>query len=52
MEAANDGYVPSYGDDVNTREAADLFRNIFETDCDVYFVFNGTAANTLALASL
>jgi threonine aldolase len=52
MEAANDGYVPSYGDDVHTREASDLFRNVFETDCDVYFAFNGTAANSLALASL
>jgi threonine aldolase len=27
-------------------------RNLFQTDCDIYFVFNGTAANSLALASL
>jgi threonine aldolase len=52
MQAANAGYVPSYGDDQYTTRAADLFREIFETDCDVYFVFNGTAANSLALASL
>jgi len=52
MEAANAGYAPSYGDDIHTREAADLFRDVFETDCDVYFAFNGTAANSLALASL
>jgi len=52
MEAANAGYVPSYGDDHHTTRAADLFRELFETDCDVYFVFNGTAANSLALASL
>ena len=32
--------------------AADLLRELFETDCDVYFAFNGTAANSLALASL
>jgi threonine aldolase len=25
---------------------------VFETDCEVFFVFNGTAANSLALASL
>jgi threonine aldolase len=25
---------------------------LFETDCEVYFVFNGTAGNSLALASL
>lgn len=52
MVSSNDGFMPSYGDDVITREACDAFRNFFETDCDVYFVFNGTAANSLALASL
>lgn len=49
---ANDGRLPSYGDDAVTAKAADAFREIFETDCDVYFVFNGTAANSLALASI
>jgi threonine aldolase len=29
-----------------------LVRELFDTDCDVYFLFNGTAANSLALASL
>jgi len=49
---ANEGYVASYGEDQWTALAADHFRNIFETDCDVYFVHNGTASNSLALASL
>jgi threonine aldolase len=48
----NEGYLPSYGDDAITRQACDAFRDFFETDCDVYFVFNGTAANSLSLASL
>lgn len=48
----NDGRLASYGDDVVTAQAADAFRELFETDCDVYFVFNGTAANSLALASI
>jgi len=52
MEAANRGHVTSYGDDPWTDKAADAFRELFETDCEVYFVFNGTAANSLALASL
>jgi threonine aldolase len=52
MQAANRGHVTSYGDDLWTARAADAFRNLFETDCEVYFVFNGTAANSLALASL
>jgi len=52
METANHGHVTSYGDDPWTDRAANAFRNLFETDCEVYFVFNGTAANSLALASL
>ncbi len=48
----NNGRLASYGDDVVTAQAADAFRELFETDCDVYFVFNGTAANSLALASI
>jgi threonine aldolase len=52
MEAANHGHAPSYGDDPWTARAADAFRELFETDCEVFFAFNGTAANSLALASL
>lgn len=52
MAEANQGYLPSYGDDPWTQKAADLIRSVFETDCDVYFVFNGTSANSLSLASL
>jgi threonine aldolase len=52
LAEANSGFAASYGDDQYTARAADLFRDVFETDCDVYFVFNGTAANSLALAAL
>ncbi|MEQ1859415.1 MAG: low specificity L-threonine aldolase [Chthoniobacteraceae bacterium] len=51
MQEANDGHCPSYGDDPWTQRAADLLREVFETECEVFFVFNGTAANSLALAS-
>ena len=51
-QAANRGHATAYGDDPWTGKAADAFRALFETDCEVYFVFNGTAANSLALASL
>jgi threonine aldolase len=51
-EAANRGHATAYGDDPWTAKAADAFRKLLETDCEVYFVFNGTAANSLALASL
>ncbi|WP_342151382.1 low specificity L-threonine aldolase [Methylorubrum sp. SB2] len=52
MVAANAGHAPAYGADSWTQAAADGFRRLFETDCEVFFVFNGTAANSLALASL
>jgi threonine aldolase len=52
MKTANHGHAAAYGDDPWTARAADAFRNLFETDCEVFFAFNGTAANSLALASL
>ena len=50
--SANAGHASAYGDDDWTRRVSDRLRELFATDCDVYFVFNGTAANSLALASL
>jgi threonine aldolase len=52
MKDANQGHVTSYGDDPWTAKASDAFRELFETDCEIFFVFNGTAANSLALAAL
>ena len=52
MQAANAGHAPAYGADAWTQAAADGFRRLFETACEVFFVFNGTAANSLALAAL
>ncbi len=52
MQAANQGHATAYGDDVWTARAANEFRELFEAECEVFFVFNGTAANSLALASL
>ena len=52
MAEANAGHVTSYGDDPWTGRASNAFRKLFEVDCEVFFVFNGTAANSLALASL
>jgi threonine aldolase len=42
----------SYGDDKWTRRVVARAREIFETDCEVFLIFNGTAANALALAQL
>jgi threonine aldolase len=52
LAEANAGYAASYGDDLWTARACDALRDFFETDCEVFFVFTGTAANSLALASL
>ncbi len=52
MLQANHGSAPAYGDDIWTQKATDYFRDLFETDCEVFFVFNGTAANALSLAAL
>jgi threonine aldolase len=49
---ANHGSAPAYGNDEWTTLAADSFRELFEIDCEVFFVFNGTAANSLSLAAL
>jgi threonine aldolase len=48
---ANVGAAPSYGDDPYTALVADRLREIFETGCEVFFVFNGTAANSLAVST-
>lgn len=50
LQAANAGTAPSYGDDRWTTRARQLIADVFETECEVFFVFNGTAANALALA--
>src|SRR4051812_26116508 len=52
LAEANRGHAAGYGNDPWTEKAADMIRDIFETKCEVYFVFNGTAANSLALSSL
>jgi threonine aldolase len=52
LNAANPGAVPSYGADRWTERAKELIREVFETDCETFFAFNGTAANALALATL
>ena len=52
MLEANEGFETAYGEDHWTQEACDRFREIFETDCEVFFVFNGTAANSLAVSAM
>lgn len=48
----NEGHQRAYGADEMTQEAVRLFQEQFGKDCDVYFVFNGTAANVLGLKTI
>ncbi|RYG67982.1 low specificity L-threonine aldolase [bacterium] len=49
---ANNGFCPSYGDDIYTAEATSAFRSLFGRSAEVFFVSTGTAANSLALSQL
>jgi threonine aldolase len=49
---ANEGHAVGYGDDPHTESAVGKFREQFGADVEVFFVFNGTAANTLSLQAL
>ena len=48
----NEGFMPGYGADSVTRQAADAVRALLDADADVYFVSSGTAGNALACAAL
>ncbi|MDZ4661899.1 MAG: beta-eliminating lyase-related protein [Pseudomonadota bacterium] len=48
----NKGHVPSYGTDELCERAIEVFKKNFGTRTQVYFVFNGSAANTLSLKAL
>lgn len=52
IAAANQGHVVGYGDDPYTKAAVRRFKEHFGNDIEVFFVFNGTAANCLGLKAL
>ena len=51
LQNANTLHARSYGNDGITKRTISLFREIFDADVDVYFVFNGTGANLLSISS-
>lgn len=52
LAAVNQGHVVGYGDDPYTAAAVLKFKKQFGNDIEVFFVFNGTGANCLALKAL
>lgn len=51
LAVANAGHVTAYGADPLTDRAIDLFRDRLSPDTAVFFAFNGTGANVVALAA-
>ena len=49
---ANRGHAVGYGDDPYTQSVVQKFKQRFGSDAEVFFVFNGTAANCLSLKAL
>ncbi len=52
LTAANVDHAPSYGTDEHSEKAIAQFRKMFGAQSEVFFVFNGTACNVLALQFL
>jgi threonine aldolase len=52
ITSVNQGHVVGYGDDPYTAAAVRNFKKHFGADVEVFFVFNGTAANCLSLRSM
>jgi threonine aldolase len=52
MLAANSGDEIAYGEDKWTERAIEKIRDVFGRNAEVFFVFNGTGANTVAVKSM
>ena len=50
--SANRGHTIAYGDDYYTELAFEKFKEHFGENIDIYFVFNGTAANVLGIKAV
>ncbi|HEX3464421.1 MAG TPA: aminotransferase class I/II-fold pyridoxal phosphate-dependent enzyme [Candidatus Elarobacter sp.] len=51
LAAVNEGHTSAYGDDQYTRRAEARFRELLGERARVFFAFNGTGANVVALAA-
>ena len=52
LVACNTEHAPSYGTDIFSEKAKQSFKKLFGLQTQVYFVFNGTAANVIALQAM
>jgi len=51
LQGCNQGHVVGYGNDPWTQRAENLIRNAVRRPCQVFFVYGGTGANVVSLAS-
>lgn len=51
LERHAEGFATAYGDSELDRQIEQKFAEIFERDCEVFFVGTGTAANSMAAAA-
>jgi threonine aldolase len=52
LQNANSGHTLAYGNDDFTKKATESLRYVFGPESEIFFVFNGTAANVLGLSTL
>ena len=52
LTAASSGLVPAYGEDALSDRVTQRLSALFETECDVFLVATGTAANSLILSAM
>ncbi len=52
IASVNTGHVIGYGSDIYTKQAEEAFREQLGSSAEIFFVFNGTAANVLSLAGI
>jgi threonine aldolase len=51
LQEVNMQHSRSYGADPFTEQSRQLFKQVFDADVDVYYVFNGTGANVLSISA-
>jgi threonine aldolase len=52
LSKVNVDHAIGYGDDMYTKKAIGIFKDIFGKNTDIYFLFTGTAANVLGISSV
>jgi threonine aldolase len=52
LRNVNEGYTVAYGLDTYTKRAIEQLKQVFGRQAEVFFVYNGTAANILGLKSV